>query len=129
MAKSTGFLEFTRALPAKRPVEERKYDYKEFVHAYEAENLTQQSARCMDCGVPFCHNGCPLGNLIPDFNEAVYRQNWKEAYEILASTNNFPEFTGRVCPAPCEGACVLGIKHLKKDWCMRINLLPAVVRR
>ena len=111
MAKSTGFLEFTRALPAKRPVEERKYDYKEFVHAYEAENLHQQSARCMDCGVPFCHNGCPLGNLIPDFNEAVYRQNWKEAYEILASTNNFPEFTGRVCPAPCEGACVLGINQ------------------
>jgi glutamate synthase (NADPH) small chain len=111
MAKPTGFIEFTRELPAKRPVAERVHDFKEFVHAYEAEKLNQQSARCMDCGVPFCHNGCPLGNVIPEFNDAVYRKNWKEAYEILSSTNNFPEFTGRVCPAPCESACVLGINQ------------------
>jgi glutamate synthase (NADPH/NADH) small chain len=111
MAKPTGFLEFTRELPSKRPVEERVHDYKEFVHKYEAEKLNQQAARCMDCGVPFCHNGCPLGNVIPEFNDAVYRENWKEAYEILSSTNNFPEFTGRVCPAPCESSCVLGINQ------------------
>jgi len=111
MAKSTGFLEFTRELPNKRPVEERIHDFKEFINAYEVEKLNQQAARCMDCGVPFCHHGCPLGNLIPEFNDAVYKQNWKEAYEILSSTNNFPEFTGRVCPAPCESSCVLGINQ------------------
>ncbi len=111
MAKPTGFLEFTRELPTKRSVAERVQDYKEFVLAYEAEKLNQQSARCMDCGVPFCHHGCPLGNLIPEFNDAVYQQHWKEAYEILSSTNNFPEFTGRVCPAPCESSCVLGINQ------------------
>ena len=75
------------------------------------EKLNQQSARCMNCGVPFCHSGCPLGNVIPEFNDAVYRKSWQEAYEILASTNNFPEFTGRICPAPCESACVLGINQ------------------
>jgi glutamate synthase (NADPH) small chain len=111
MAKLTGFLEFTRELPEKRPVEERVNDYKEFVHRFSDEKLNQQSARCMDCGVPFCHNGCPLGNFIPDFNDAVYKQNWQEAYNILSSTNNFPEFTGRICPAPCETACVLGINQ------------------
>jgi glutamate synthase (NADPH/NADH) small chain len=111
MGKPTGFLEFTRELPAKRPVEERVHDFKEFVHLHEAEKLNHQAARCMDCGVPFCHNGCPVGNLIPDFNDAVYRQNWKEAYEILSATNNFPEFTGRICPAPCESSCVLGINN------------------
>lgn len=105
-------MEFTRELPQKRAVEERLFDYKEFVKRYESEKLNHQAARCMDCGVPFCHNGCPLGNLIPDFNDAVYRQNWKEAYEILSATNNFPEFTGRVCPAPCESSCVLGINQL-----------------
>ena len=104
-------MEFTRELPQKRAVEERLFDYKEFVKRYESEKLNHQAARCMDCGVPFCHNGCPLGNLIPDFNDAVYRQNWKEAYEILSATNNFPEFTGRVCPAPCESSCVLGINQ------------------
>jgi glutamate synthase (NADPH/NADH) small chain len=111
MGKPTGFLEFTRELPKKRPVQERLQDYQEFVGQYEADKLNQQSARCMNCGIPFCHNGCPLGNIIPEFNDAVYRQSWKEAYEILNSTNNFPEFTGRICPAPCESACVLGINQ------------------
>ena len=111
MAKTTGFLEFTRELPEKRAVQERIHDYKEFVQRFSDEKLNQQSARCMDCGIPFCHHGCPLGNFIPDFNDAVYKQNWQEAYNILSSTNNFPEFTGRVCPAPCESACVLGINQ------------------
>jgi glutamate synthase (NADPH) small chain len=111
MGKPTGFLEFTRELPSKHPVEERVNDYKEFIERYSDEKLNQQSARCMDCGIPFCHNGCPLGNVIPEFNDAVYRKSWKEAYDILASTNNFPEFTGRICPAPCETACVLGINQ------------------
>ena len=111
MGKPTGFLEFTRALPAKRSPEERKKDYKEFEFHYSEKELNHQSARCMDCGVPFCHSGCPLGNVIPEFNDAVYDGNFKEAYEILISTNNFPEFTGRICPAPCESACVLGINQ------------------
>ncbi|HSV10958.1 MAG TPA: glutamate synthase subunit beta [Hanamia sp.] len=111
MGKITGFLEFTRELPHKRPVQERINDYKEFVQRYTDEKLNQQSARCMDCGTPFCHEGCPVGNLIPEFNDAVYRKSWQEAYEILSSTNNFPEFTGRICPAPCESACVLGINQ------------------
>lgn len=106
-----GFLQFPRELPAKQPVQERLQHYNEFVENYQQEKLQQQSARCMNCGVPFCHSGCPLGNVIPEFNDAVYRQNWKEAYEVLASTNNFPEFTGRICPAPCESACVLGINQ------------------
>jgi len=109
MGKPTGFQEFTRELPAKTPVAERTKNYKEFVHLYTDEKLNQQSARCMNCGIPFCHSGCPLGNIIPEFNDAVYRKNWEEAYNILSSTNNFPEFTGRICPAPCESACVLGI--------------------
>jgi glutamate synthase (NADPH/NADH) small chain len=111
MGKPTGFLEFTRELPGKRKTEERIKDYKEFVDRLPDETLNQQSARCMNCGVPFCHNGCPLGNIIPEFNDAVYRQNWEEAYELLSATNNFPEFTGRICPAPCESACVLGINQ------------------
>ncbi|HEX8357511.1 MAG TPA: glutamate synthase subunit beta, partial [Segetibacter sp.] len=111
MGKPTGFLEFARELPKKRPVEERVHDYNEFVHLYEEERLNNQAARCMDCGIPFCHNGCPVGNLIPDFNDAIYRKSWKEAYEILSATNNFPEFTGRICPAPCESSCVLGINQ------------------
>ena len=109
MGKATGFQEFTRELPTKTPVEERVKNYNEFVHLYTDEKLNQQSARCMNCGIPFCHSGCPLGNIIPEFNDAVYRKNWDEAYHILVSTNNFPEFTGRICPAPCESACVLGI--------------------
>jgi glutamate synthase (NADPH) small chain len=111
MGKTTGFLEHTRELPSKRKVEERIKDYKEFVERYSDQKLHEQSGRCMNCGVPFCHNGCPLGNVIPEFNDAVYRKEWKEAYDILSSTNNFPEFTGRICPAPCETACVLGINQ------------------
>jgi len=111
MGKPTGFLEFTRELPQKRKVEERVNDHKEFIERYSDEKLNQQAGRCMNCGIPFCHNGCPLGNVIPEFNDAVYNKEWKEAYEILASTNNFPEFTGRICPAPCETACVLGINQ------------------
>ena len=111
MGKPTGFIEFTRELPAKRPVEERRGHYSEFIERYSEEKLNQQAARCMDCGVPFCHHGCPLGNVIPEFNDAVYRKEWKEAYDILNSTNNFPEFTGRICPAPCESSCVLGINQ------------------
>ena len=111
MGKPTGFLEFTRELPAKRPVAERLKDYNEFIDRYSEQKLNQQAARCMDCGVPFCHSGCPLGNIIPEFNDAVYRKSWEEAYDILMSTNNFPEFTGRICPAPCESACVLGINQ------------------
>lgn len=109
MGKPTGFQEFNRELPIKTPAAERVKNYKEFVNLYTDEKLNQQSARCMNCGIPFCHSGCPLGNIIPEFNDAVYRKNWEEAYHILSSTNNFPEFTGRICPAPCESACVLGI--------------------
>jgi len=111
MGKPTGFKEYTRELPGKQPVEERLQHYKEFVNRYSDTTLNQQAGRCMNCGVPFCHHGCPLGNVIPEFNDAVYQQDWKEAYDILTSTNNFPEFTGRICPAPCETACVLGINQ------------------
>ena len=111
MGKPTGFKEYSRELPSKLPVAERKKNYKEFVSLLPEQKLNEQSARCMNCGVPFCHSGCPLGNIIPEFNDAVYRKEWKEAYEILISTNNFPEFTGRICPAPCESACVLGINQ------------------
>jgi glutamate synthase (NADPH/NADH) small chain len=111
MGKPTGFLEFNREAPEKRPITERVQDYKEYIKPYSEEKLNYQAARCMNCGVPFCHSGCPLGNVIPEFNDAVYDGNWKEAYEILTSTNNFPEFTGRICPAPCESACVLGINQ------------------
>ena len=111
MGKPTGFKDYTRTLPNKLPVAERVKHYKEFVELMPEKQLNEQSARCMNCGVPFCHNGCPLGNIIPEFNDAVYHKDWKEAYEILISTNNFPEFTGRICPAPCETACVLGINQ------------------
>jgi glutamate synthase (NADPH/NADH) small chain len=111
MGKPTGFLEFTREMPGKKPVEERLQHYNEFIDKYETDKLNQQAARCMNCGIPFCHSGCPLGNVIPEFNDAVYRKDWKEAFDILSSTNNFPEFTGRICPAPCESACVLGINQ------------------
>ena len=111
MGKPTGFLEFKRELPTKRPVQERRKDYHEFVNQYEPEQLNKQAARCMNCGIPFCHHGCPLGNVIPEFNDAVYRKAWQDAYDILNTTNNFPEFTGRICPAPCETSCVLGINQ------------------
>jgi glutamate synthase (NADPH) small chain len=109
MGKPTGFLEIDRKPSVKREIAERKQDYKEVEQSYNEKQTTEQAARCMDCGVPFCHNGCPLGNIIPEFNDAVYDQNWEYAFELLSSTNNFPEFTGRICPAPCESACVLGI--------------------
>ena len=111
MGKPTGFLEYKRELPSKRPVQERRKDYNEFVNRYEPEQLNKQAARCMNCGIPFCHHGCPLGNVIPEFNDAVYRKAWQDAYDILITTNNFPEFTGRICPAPCETSCVLGINQ------------------
>src|SRR3982074_720656 len=111
MGKPTGFLEFTRELPSKRPVPERKNDYKEFVNVFSGQELNKQAGRGMDCGIPFCHSGCPLGNVIPDWNDLVYRNHWRMAIDRLHATNNFPEFTGRLCPAPCEGACVLGINN------------------
>jgi glutamate synthase (NADPH/NADH) small chain len=109
MGKPTGFLEFDRELPGTRDPKTRINDYKELYIEFEDEKTNQQAARCMDCGIPFCHTGCPLGNIIPEFNDAVYNEDWEQAIDILHSTNNFPEFTGRICPAPCEASCVLGI--------------------
>ena len=109
MGKVTGFLEIKRKKPPARPVTERVHDWKEVYLPYPVEDLTKQAARCMDCGIPFCHQGCPLGNIIPDWNDLVYKNHWREALDRLHATNNFPEWTGRLCPAPCEGACVLGI--------------------
>ncbi|MEK6154364.1 glutamate synthase subunit beta [Flavobacteriaceae bacterium 3-367] len=111
MGKITGFLEFDRKVEQYAPTEERVKHFKEFTLPMKEKELKEQGARCMDCGIPFCHSGCPLGNMIPDFNDAVYRGKWEKAAEILHSTNNFPEFTGRLCPAPCEEACVLGINE------------------
>jgi glutamate synthase (NADPH/NADH) small chain len=109
MGKPTGFIEIQRKKHPTRPVEERIHDWREVYLPYENADLQGQGARCMDCGIPFCHQGCPLGNLIPDWNDLVYRDHWKDAIDRLHATNNFPEFTGRLCPAPCEGSCVLGI--------------------
>jgi glutamate synthase (NADPH/NADH) small chain len=111
MGKVTGFLEVQRQKPPSRPIGERLRDWREVPLPYEGSMLQEQTARCMDCGIPFCHQGCPLGNLIPDWNDLVYRDRWQTAIERLHATNNFPEFTGRLCPAPCEGACVLGINN------------------
>jgi len=111
MGKITGFLEFERQNESYIAPKERIKNYKEFTVPLEEQELKDQGARCMDCGIPFCHSGCPLGNLIPDFNDKVYQGKWKEAVAILHKTNNFPEFTGRLCPAPCEEACVLGINE------------------
>lgn len=122
MGKPTGFLEFDRELPGKRNPNKRINDYKELYLDFDDKKTNEQAARCMDCGVPFCHTGCPLGNIIPEFNDAVYNEDWELAVDILQSTNNFPEFTGRICPAPCESACVLGInkppvaiEHIEKS--------------
>jgi len=109
MGDVTGFLKYGRELPARRPVPVRLRDWKEVYEPFPAEAARQQGARCMDCGIPFCQEGCPLGNLIPEWNDLVYRDDWSDAIERLHATNNFPEFTGRLCPAPCEGSCVLGI--------------------
>ena len=111
MADPKGFLKYDRNLPPTRKPEERVKDYKEIYEDFGEAQTKEQAARCMDCGVPFCHSGCPLGNIIPEFNEAVYEEDWQSAFDILSSTNNFPEFTGRICPAPCEAACVLGINQ------------------
>lgn len=109
MGKITGFMEHERIEEGYKPVEERLKHYKEFVVALTPEQAKVQGARCMDCGTPFCNNGCPVNNIIPDFNDLVYRQDWQNAFAVLDSTNNFPEFTGRICPAPCEAACVLNV--------------------
>ncbi len=111
MGKVGGFLEIIRVEQPERDPRTRTHDFKEFVNTLPVEGLREQGARCMECGVPFCHNGCPLGNLIPDWNDLVYRDRWREAIDQLHATNNFPEFTGRLCPAPCEAACVLEIRE------------------
>ncbi len=111
MGKPTGFKEYARETAKLRPAEERVRDYKEHYEAFPDEKLRNQAARCMNCGVPFCHTGCPLGNIIPDWNDLVYRNRWRDAIQLLHATNNFPEFTGRLCPAPCEEACVLSINE------------------
>src|SRR5919112_932332 len=111
MGKVTGFLEYTRELPSRRPTAERVNDYFEIYQPFPEPAVQTQAARCMDCGLPFCHTGCPVNNIIPDWNDFVYRDRWKDAIRQLHATNNFPEFTGRICPAPCEAACVLGINE------------------
>jgi len=111
VGKVTGFLEYTRELPTRRPVGERINDWFEIYEEFPEDKVRTQGARCMDCGVPFCHTGCPLNNIIPDWNDLVFHNRWKEAMRVLHATNNFPEFTGRICPAPCEAACVLGINE------------------
>ncbi len=109
MGKPTGFIEFGRRHPERRPVADRVQDYREFYHRWPESTAREQGGRCMDCAVPFCHTGCPLGNVIPEFNHFVYMGDWENALRVLLSTNNFPEFTGRICPAPCEASCVLSI--------------------
>ena len=109
MGKITGFMEYERVEEGYKPIPERLKHYKEFVIGLSDEQAKVQGARCMDCGMPFCNSGCPVNNIIPDFNDLVYRTDWQNAFAVLHSTNNFPEFTGRICPAPCEEACVLNI--------------------
>lgn len=111
MGKVTGFLEYGRELPSRRPVTERVNDWFEIYQPFPKDKVQRQGARCMDCGVPFCHTGCPVNNIIPDWNDMVYKDRWKDAIRTLHATNNFPEFTGRICPAPCEASCVLGINE------------------
>ena len=111
MGEPTGFINWQRTTPKRRPIPVRVADWREVYEAFPAHDLKHQAGRCMDCGIPFCNNGCPLGNLIPDWNDLVYRDNWRDALDRLHATNNFPEFTGRLCPAPCESACVLGINQ------------------
>ncbi len=111
MGKPTGFMEIPRETPSRRPIPERLHDYLEVYNPFPEDKLRAQGARCMDCGIPFCHQGCPLGNLIPDWNDLVFRDQWRAALDRLHATNNFPEFTGKLCPAPCEASCVLGINN------------------
>jgi glutamate synthase (NADPH) small chain len=137
MGKITGFLEFHREKPRSRPVRERLKDWREFEGVLDSEKLSEQGGRCMDCGIPYCHTGCPLGNLIPDWNDFVYRERWQQAGRRLHATNNFPEVTGRVCPAPCEEACTLNIdrepvtiKQIERqiaDWSMEHGHLDPVI--
>jgi len=122
MGKPTGFQEFVRLTPSRRPVQERTNDYDEYYQRWSDQQAKEQGSRCMDCAVPFCHMGCPLGNVIPEFNHQVYLGDWEQALRVLLSTNNFPEFTGRICPAPCEASCVLNInadpvtiEHIEKE--------------
>jgi glutamate synthase (NADPH) small chain len=112
MGKVTGFMEYERVEEGYKPVPERLKNYKEFVIGLDDQDAAKQAARCMDCGTPFCNSGCPVNNIIPDFNDLVYQGDWKEAIDVLHSTNNFPEFTGRICPAPCEAACTLNVNQL-----------------
>ena len=111
MGKVTGFMEYERLEEGYAPVAERVKHHKEFVIALQEDDARVQGARCMDCGIPFCNSGCPVNNVIPDFNDLGYRNDWQNAFAVLDSTNNFPEFTGRICPAPCEEACVLRINE------------------
>jgi glutamate synthase (NADPH/NADH) small chain len=111
VGKVTGFKEYARETAPRRPVDERVKDYFEVYQPFGEDRVRTQAARCMDCGIPFCHTGCPVNNIIPDWNDLAYHDEWKEAIRVLHSTNNFPEFTGRICPAPCEAACVLGINE------------------
>src|SRR5438876_6363669 len=111
MGKPTGFKEYARETPTRRDIGLRILDWNEVYNPMDEDKLRVQGARCMDCGIPFCHSGCPLGNIIPEWNDLVYKNRWREAIEMLHKTNNFPEFTGRICPAPCEEACVLGINE------------------
>ncbi|HZW31400.1 MAG TPA: glutamate synthase subunit beta, partial [Isosphaeraceae bacterium] len=111
VGKPTGFIEFPRELPSRRPIPQRIHDFFEVYNPFPEEKLRAQGARCMDCGIPFCHQGCPLGNVIPDWNDLVYKNQWRAALDRLHATNNFPEFTGKLCPAPCEASCVLGINN------------------
>ena len=125
MGKVTGFLEFQREEPKRRPVGHRVNDWQEFYSEVSETQTRHQGSRCMNCAVPFCHKGCPLGNLIPDWNDLVYKGRWETALSALHATNNFPEFTGRICPAPCEASCVLSInekpvtiEHIEKALCL-----------
>ncbi|MCH8939993.1 MAG: NAD(P)-binding protein, partial [Chloroflexi bacterium] len=111
MGKPTGFTEFNRRVPTRIPVKERLKNYQEIYLPWSEELSKTQGSRCMNCAIPFCHHGCPLGNLIPDWNDLIYKGKWREALDALHSTNNFPEFTGRICPAPCEAACTLTINN------------------
>ncbi|MGE8591133.1 MAG: glutamate synthase, partial [Alcaligenes sp.] len=112
MGKTTGFLEYQRLQEAVEAPLTRVKHWKEFVQALDDKQAGVQAARCMDCGIPFCHNGCPVNNIIPDWTDLVYRQQWRQALDVLHSTNNFPEVTGRICPAPCEAACTLNIDRM-----------------
>src|ERR1700739_3854394 len=111
MGDVTGFLKDGRETPTRRPIPVRGLHWQEVYEPYDSDRLRTQASRCMDCGIPFCHNGCPLGNLIPEWNDLIYRDRWRDAIDRLHATNNFPEFTGRLCPAPCEASCVLGINQ------------------